>query len=157
MPVTLYVLLRLLHIGGAILLFGTGLGTAFHGWMAFRCGRPEVVAAVARSVVLADWLFTAPAAALQPVTGLLLAREAGHDLASPWLAAAACLYLLVGACWLPVVWLQIRMARMSREAVAAGTGLPAAYWRYSRLWFLLGVPAFLAMVAILWLMVAKPI
>ena len=115
--------LKYAHVLGAIVIFGTGLGTAFHLWCAHRTGEPRVVAAAGRSTVWADWLFTAPAVALQPVTGALLARSHGWSLLEPWLLVSLGLYVLTGLCWLPVVWLQVQMRRMatgaSREAAAA--------------------------------------
>lgn len=152
-----YLLLKYTHILSAALLFGTGLGTAFHGWLAFRTRDARVVAAVGRSVVLADWLFTAPAVIVQPVTGVLMARMAGFPLDRGWLPAAIALYLLVGACWLPVVWLQIRLRRMAADSLASGQPLPARYAAYSRLWFALGIPAFIAVLAIFYLMIVKPL
>ena len=62
-----------------------------------------------------------------------------------------------GACWLPVVWLQLEMAKMARVAHAAGsTALPDRYWRFSMRWEWLGYPAFPAMIAVYFLMVFKP-
>lgn len=119
-----YLLLKYAHVISSTLLFGTGLGTAFHGWMAHRSGDRPAIAVVSRNVVLADWIFTAPAVVVQPATGLALAHLAGFPWHSPWLLASVVLYLLVGACWLPVVWLQIRMHRMAGEATRAGA--PAA-------------------------------
>ncbi|WBV44846.1 DUF2269 domain-containing protein [Pseudoroseomonas cervicalis] len=151
-----YQFLKWAHIVSSTLLFGTGLGTAFHGWMAHRSGDARYAAAVGRSVVLADWLFTAPAVVVQPVTGVLLALTAGFPLTSSWLVAALILYALVGACWLPVVWLQIRLHRMAEQAAASGQALPPLFHRYARFWFLLGWPAFLGVLLIFWLMIAKP-
>ena len=151
-----YPLLKYVHVVSSTLLFGTGLGTAFHGWMAHRGGEPRVVAAVGRSVVLADWLFTAPAVVVQPATGLALAHLAGFPLASGWLLLSIGLYVLVGACWLPVVWLQIRMRALAAAAARAGAPLPPRYFAYARVWFALGWPAFLGVLAIFWLMTAKP-
>lgn len=150
-----YALLKTVHIISSTLLFGTGLGTAFHGWMANRSGDLAARRVVNRNVVLADWLFTTPAVIVQPVTGVWLARIAGFPLTTSWLAAAIALYLLVGACWLPVVWIQLQMRRIA-DAVPNGQSLPARYHRLSRRWFALGWPAFLGVVAIYWLMVAKP-
>ena len=47
-----------LHILGATVLFGTGLGTAFHHWMSHRSGEPEAIAVATRNTVLADGIFT---------------------------------------------------------------------------------------------------
>lgn len=150
-----YLLLKTVHVLSSTLLFGTGLGTAFHGWMANRSGDLAARRVVNRNVVLADWLFTTPAVIVQPVTGVWLAGIAGIPLTTSWLLAAILLYLLVGACWLPVVWIQLRMRRMV-EAVGDGEALPPLYHRLSRAWFWLGWPAFAGVIAIYWLMIAKP-
>ena len=151
-----YLLLKYVHILSSTLLFGTGLGTAFHGFLAFRAKDPRVVAAVGRSVVLADWLFTAPSVVIQPMTGLAMARLASVPLTQGWLALSIALYILVGACWLPVVWLQIQLRRMAEACLKTGDPLPPLYFRYLRLWFILGWPAFTAVLAIFYLMVFKP-
>lgn len=153
---TSYLLLKWLHIASAILMLGTGFGTAFYLFFANRSGSVEAQAVVARLVVRADAWFTVPTVLLQPATGLAMAHLAGWPLATPWLAAAIGLYLFAGACWLPVLWLQWRMAALARKAAAAGTPLPPAYWRCARWWEGLGYPAFAAMLVVLWLMVAKP-
>ena len=151
-----YLLLKWLHIISATLLFGTGLGTAFHGWMSMRSGNPQALAVTGRSVVLADWIFTTPAVIVQPVTGIMLAWHLGYAWNEPWLLLAMMLYLFVGACWLAVVWLQIRLHRMANNALRDGTPLPPGYYRLARLWFLLGWPAFIGVLAIFWLMIARP-
>ena len=151
-----YLLLKYIHVLSSTLLFGTGLGTAFHGFLAFRTRDARVVAAVGRSVVLADWLFTAPAVVVQPVTGVTMALMASVPLLSGWLLLSIALYVLVGACWLPVVWLQIKLRRIAKASLEDGCPLPAQYFRYLRLWFALGWPAFIAVLAIFYLMVFKP-
>ena len=151
-----YLLLKYIHILSSTLLFGTGLGTAFHGFLAFRTKDPRVAAAVGRSVVLADWLFTAPAVVIQPVTGVTMAVLAGVPLTQGWLALSIALYVMVGVCWLPVVWLQIQLRRMAAACIEGGDPLPQLYDRYLRLWFMLGWPAFTAVLAIFYLMVFKP-
>lgn len=148
--------LKMIHILSAILLFGTGLGTAFHGLASNLSKDVRAIAVANRNVVLADWMFTTPTVVIQPVTGIWLAVEQGWTLTTGWIVASFALYALVGACWLPVVWLQLRMRRMAEDAVAKGTELPQLYHRYFRIWFALGWPAFAAMVAIVGLMVFKP-
>lgn len=151
-----YVLLKTVHILSSTLLFGTGLGTAFFMWFTHRTGQINAIATTARLTVLADLLFTAPAVIVQPVTGYLLMRQMSFDLHTPWLQAAIGLYLLTGACWLPVVWLQWRARNLAQAALRAGTPLPLAYHRCMKIWFALGWPAFLSVLLIFWLMVAKP-
>ncbi len=151
-----YLVLKYIHILSSTLLFGTGLGTAFHGLLAYRTADPRVVAVVGRSVVLADWVFTAPSVIVQPLTGIMLVRVAGYSWTSGWLLAAIGLYGLVGACWLPVVWLQIRLRRMAAVALADNTALSSDYLRFSRMWFVLGWPAFACVLGIFYLMIFKP-
>jgi uncharacterized membrane protein len=151
-----YFWIKTVHILSATLLFGTGLGTAFHMWLAHLTRDPRVIAAAARSTVRADFLFTTPAVIVQPVTGALLIENAGFSPDEPWLVAVYALYALAGACWLPVVWLQIRARDLASAAAASGGPLPPQYHRCMQLWFALGWPAFAAVLAIFWLMTAKP-
>jgi len=147
---------KFLHVLGAAVLLGTGAGIAFFMLMAHRDGRPVVVAAVARIVVIADFVFTATAVVLQPATGAALAWMAGYSLGEGWILASLFLYGVTGAFWLPVVWMQTRMRDLAAEAVRAGRGLPPAYHRLFRWWFAFGCPAFAAVLAIIWLMIARP-
>jgi uncharacterized membrane protein len=154
--VTTYYLLKWLHVLGSTVLLGTGAGIAFFMLMAHRTGDARTIAAVARIVVLADYLFTATAVVAQPATGALLAREAGYALTEGWILASVGLYLLTGAFWLPVVWMQSRMRDLAAAAAGAGEPLPARYHRLFRWWFAFGFPAFTAVLAIFWLMIARP-
>ncbi|HEX5047982.1 MAG TPA: DUF2269 domain-containing protein [Gammaproteobacteria bacterium] len=151
-----YAWLKVAHILSATVLFGTGLGIAFFKWHTDKSRNVEAVAVVAERVVIADWCFTTPAVLLQAVTGVMLARRAGLPLTSGWVLHAILLYLFAGACWIPVVWLQIRMRELARAAARAGGPLDPLYRRYARAWFWLGVPAFTAVIAIFALMVLKP-
>ncbi|PZP98627.1 MAG: DUF2269 domain-containing protein [Variovorax paradoxus] len=151
-----YLLVKWLHILSSVVLVGTGFGSAFYMFFGNRSGSVAAQAVISRLVVRADWWFTTPAAVFQPLSGLWLAHAAGWPLSTPWLLLALLLYAFAGACWLPVVWLQLRMARMAQEAARDGTPLPAAFDRHRRWWEGLGYPAFVAMLAIFYLMVAKP-
>lgn len=150
-----YLMVKYLHILSMVLLFGTGLGSAFYKWMADRSGNLTHIVITNRHVVLADWLFTTPTIIIQPISGLWLAHLLGVPWNTAWIVISLVLYLLAGACWLPVVWLQIRMHRLATIALAENIPLPAQYWRYARIWFWLGVPAFSAMLLILLLMIFK--
>ncbi len=152
-----YLTLKWIHILSSTLLFGTGLGIAFFLWMAHRRGDTREIAATAGTVVIADACFTAPAVVVQFASGLWLAHMAGMPLSMFWLKTALILFFVVGACWLPVLWLQLRARDLARAAAAAGTPLPPAYFRAMRTWFWLGWPAFLSVMAIFWLMVQKPV
>lgn len=151
-----YLILKWAHILSSTVLFGTGIGTAFQMVWAMRAGEPQVVASTASAVVVADWLFTAPAGIIQPTTGLALVWLAGYNLTEPWLLATYGLYLLALACWLPVVRLQYRIRDLARRAAAQNEIMPPQVIRDFRLWFVLGWPAFAALIMIYWLMVAKP-
>lgn len=151
-----YEILKWLHILSATLLFGTGLGSAFYKWCADRSGNIDAIAHTNRMVVIADWIFTTPTVIIQPLTGLLLAHAIGIDYTEPWLLATYMLYIIAGGCWLPVVWLQIRMRDIAQHAVKHNLQLNDTYHRQARLWFWLGVPAFTSMMTIYVLMVFKP-
>ena len=150
-----YTALKTLHILSMVLLFGTGLGSAFYKWMADRSGQVAHIAVTNRHVVLADWLLTTPTIIFQPLSGLWMVHLAGWPVTTPWIAMSLMLYLIAGLCWLPVVYLQIRMRDLAEAAMAARSDLSNDYWRLARWWFWLGVPAFAAMVAVVTLMVFK--
>ena len=152
----LYLTLKLIHILGAAVLFGTGLGIAFFMFMAHRTRDPALIAGTARIVVIADFLFTASAVVLQPITGAALVWYVGYSFSDQWILLSIILYLVTGAFWLPVVWMQARMRTLAAQAVAAGRPLPPAYHRLFRWWFAFGFPAFAAVAAIFWLMIARP-
>ena len=140
-----YFFLKFAHVVGAAVLLGTGAGIAFFMLMAHRTGDARVVAAVAATAVIA-----------QPVSGYLLMREIGYPPNEGWIVVSLALYVWTGAWWLPVVWMQARMRKLAQAAADAGEPLPAAYHRLYRLWFAFGFPAFAAVLAILWLMIARP-
>ena len=151
-----YLILKYLHVMGGTVLLGTGAGIAFFMFMANRTGDAAVVAATARIVVIADFLFTATAVVAQPVTGVLLARSVGYPLTEGWIVTSILLYLVTGMFWLPVVWMQARMRNLARVAAETGSMLPSEYHRLYRCWFAFGFPAFAAVLIIFWLMIARP-
>ena len=150
-----YLLLKWVHILSSTVLFGAGVGSAFHLFASSLRRRVGGVATSSRNVVLADWLLTTPTAILQPLTGVALVRELGLPLSTPWVAWSLGLYAVAIACWLPVVVIQIRMRRVAEAAEGQGAPVPAAYDRLFLWWTLLGVAAFFAFLLIFWLMVSK--
>jgi len=151
-----YFVLKYLHVIGATVLLGTGAGIAFFMLLAHRTGNPAVIAAVARIVVIADFVFTTTAVIVQPMTGLLLVREVGYRLTEGWIVLSIGLYIFTGAWWLPVVWIQNQLRKLALAASQAGEPLPARYHRLFRVWFAFGFPAFAAVMVIFWLMIARP-
>lgn len=149
-------LLRWAHIIGAAVLLGTGAGIAFFMLMANRTADAKLIAHTASIVVIADFLFTASAVIVQPLTGLWLAVELGWPLTEPWILLSIGLYVFVGCFWLPVVWIQKQMRDLARDAAQTGAALPERYHRLFRIWFWCGFPAFFAVLAIIWLMVTRP-
>jgi len=152
-----YLAIKTIHIISSVFLVGTGFGTAFYLFFANRSKSVEAIAVVSKLVVKADWWFTTPAVVVQPLSGAWLIHVAGFPLDSVWIKASLALYLFAGVCWLPVVWYQLKMARMALAAHETRSELPALYWHYARRWELLGYPAFAAMAVIYFLMVMKPI
>ena len=146
---------RVLHVLGACVLIGTGAGIAFFMLMAHRTQNADFIARTAATVVIADMLFTATAAMAQPITGFVLAINLGWPLTEGWLALSLALYVFIGVFWLPVIAIQIRMPDEARASAQAGAPLSPRYARY-RIWFACGVPAFLAIIILLWLMIARP-
>jgi uncharacterized membrane protein len=148
--------LRWLHVIGSAVLLGTGAGIAFFMVMAHRTRDPVLIAHTASVVVVADYLFTATAVVVQPITGALLVQAVGWGWAHSWIWASIILYVVTGALWLPVVWMQLRMRDLARAAAHNSTPLPRQYFTLFHWWFAFGIPAFLAVLAIIWLMLAKP-
>ncbi|WP_406851713.1 DUF2269 domain-containing protein [Brevundimonas sp. BH3] len=153
----MYEWLKIIHILSGAVLFGTGAGIAFFMLRAHMTRNVATMAAVGSIVVLADFLFTATAVVVQPISGLGLIHLQGYSLTEPWLLAAYGLYVLIGICWLPVVWIQMELAKMAKQAQAEGEALPPRYFGLFRIWFILGWPAFAGVIGIYWLMVAKPV
>ena len=151
-----YAILKFVHVLSSTLLFGTGIGSAYYLLRAALDGTPQTVARVAQWVVVADWLFTATTMMLQPLSGWYLAHAAHFPLDRGWLPWSIALYGVALACWLPVVWLQMRMRDLARAAAAANAPLPLRFRRLFVLWCALGAPALFAFVAVFYLMVAKP-
>ena len=152
----LYLLLKYAHVIGATVLLGTGAGIAFFMLMAHLTRDAAVIAGVARIVCIADVVFTATAVVAQPVTGVLLAREMNCALTEGWILASIALYIVTGMFWLPVVWMQLRMRDLAIEAARHQKLLPPLYHRLFQWWFWFGFPAFAAVLAIFWLMIARP-
>lgn len=150
------VIVKYLHILSSTFLFGTGVGTAFYLFFISRTRDAHVVAAVARLVVIADWIFTATTVVFQPLSGIWLARRLGMPLTTPWLYWSLVLFAIAVLCWLPVVWLQMRLRDVAIEAAAQDQPLPLRYAHYLGYWAALGVPALLSFLCIFYLMVAKP-
>lgn len=151
-----YLWIKWLHILSATILFGSGLGTAFHMLMTHLRGNVAAIAVSTRNTVMADWLFTATSGVVQPVTGIVMVYMAGLDPFESWLVVTYGLYVVAGLCWLKVVQLQYRMRDLAADAETRGEPLPADYATAMRLWFILGWPAFVSLVAIFALMVMKP-
>ena len=153
---TLYFAVKFVHVIGAAVLLGTGAGIAFFMLMAHLRGNVSVIAGVARIVVIADFIFTASVVVLQPATGIWLAWHANYSLWEGWIALSIILYIVTGVFWLPVVWMQMQMRDLAAEAAAQNRALPQAYHRLFWWWFACGFPAFGAVLAIFWLMIARP-
>ena len=151
-----YFAIKWLHIVSSTLLFGTGVGSAYYMFVASRSRDPHVIAFVAKYVVIADWLITAPTVLIQPLSGWYLAARTQLPWNTGWLRDAVWFYAFAIACWLPVVWIQIRMRDLARLASSSGTDMPERYWRFFAAWVVLGAWAFVAFVVVFYLMVVKP-
>jgi len=150
-----YLLLKMLHILSAVVVAGTGAGIAFFMFMANRSANVAALAVTARHVVLADWIFTAPAVVLQFVTGLLLMMKLGYSFTSVWFLFVMALFIFIGICWVPVIVIQYKLKALADSALNTGV-LDPQFKKMMRLWTALGVPAFISILIIFWLMVFKP-
>jgi len=154
---TLYFLVKYLHVLGAIVILGTGTGIAFFMLMAHRSGNAAFIARTAATVVIADMLFTLTAVLLQPVSGGVLMMLSSTAVTERWLMTSLGLYAVAGLFWVPVIFMQMEMRDLAREAAMKSQPLPPRYFALYRRWFLFGIPGFGSVMAILWLMIAKPI
>ncbi len=157
-----YLELKTIHILSATLLFGTGLGSAFYKWSVDKTHNLEAMVITNKLVVLADWIFTTPSIILQAITGFILLSKLGYEfpadiINNSWLLLAIVLFSVAGLCWIPVVVIQIKMHKLAASALSCNTPLSDEYWRYSKIWFYLGIPAFIAMLIIFYLMSNKPV
>ncbi len=152
-----YYFLKLVHIISSTILFGTGIGSAFYMFMANRRGELHGIHFAVRHVVIADYIFTTPTIIIQLLSGLLLLEVTGYSISDYWVSSALYLYFFAGACWLPVVWIQIKMRNMAKKALEDGSDLPHSYWIMDKWWITLGSLAFPALVIIFYLMVFKPV
>jgi len=151
-----YLILKLIHIFSATLLFGTGLGIAFFMFMANRSKNIQAMCVTAKHVVLADWLFTTPAVIVQFVTGILLMQQLNYSLTSAWSLMVLSLFFFVGFCWIPVVFIQIKLKRLLVQCVDQNA-LSDDYKKLMRLWVAFGIPAFITVIVLFYLMVFKPL
>lgn len=151
-----YLVLKYIHIVCAIVLAGTGAGIAFFMLMASLSKNIAVIAHTARFVVLADWIFTAPAVIGQFITGVLLMQRLQYSFNAPWFMCVISLFLFIGCCWIPVVFIQYRLKKLAEAAEQSGV-LGDAFYRAMKYWVALGVPAFSGILIMLWLMIFKPL
>ena len=154
---TLYFVVKYLHVLGAIIILGTGIGIAFFMLMAHMSRDAAFIARTAAVVVIADMLFTLSAVIAQPITGGILMSLSSTNLAEGWLATSLALYAVAGLFWVPVIFMQIRMRDLARLAVEKSQPLPPRYFALFRRWFLFGIPGFGSVMIILYLMIAKPL
>ena len=151
-----YAAVKTLHILSATVLFGTGLGIAYFFWMGGRSSDDRAALFAARATVTADFLFTLTAVIVQPLTGAWLIWRGGFNPLDRWLVLTYALYLLAGACWVPVVFIQVRIRDLLQAKLSGGEFDDARNRRLRQIWFWLGWPAFLSLIVVFHLMVTKP-
>ncbi len=153
----LYLLLKTIHILSATALFGTGAGSAYYMLRAHLNGNIQTIVVTTKHVIAADWIFTAVSGIVQPITGIWMVILVGWSLTQTWILWSLILYGIAGLCWLPVVWLQYKIHHLAQQALQDNEPLPPLYYRYMKIWFVLGWPAFISLTAVFFLMVFKPI
>ena len=152
----LYAWIKILHIMSAAVLFGTGLGTAFYMFYVNQQNNVALIAKATSAVVIADWLFTVTSGFIQAITGFILVYLHGYSFLSLWVLGSILGYIIAGICWLPVVWLQMQCRDLAFAASLTQTALPAKYRLYFTIWWILAIPAFIALMGVFYLMINKP-
>jgi len=152
-----FLVVKWIHVVSSTFLFGTGLGSAFYLYFTYRSGNIQSIATTNALVVKADWVFTTPTIIIQPVTGALLVGMGDYSFGDLWILTSISLFVLAGLCWLPVVYLQIRLRDIARDCLQGESRLPSQYRSFMRVWFCLGVPAFFSLLLVFYLMVSKPV
>ena len=153
----LYLLLKYIHILSSTILFGTGIGTASVMLYGHLTKQPTIIAAINRYVVIADWIFTASSAIVQPITGFWMVYLAGYAWSTLWIGGSIIGYIIAACCWFPVVYLQIQLRDLAIVAARGQTSLPDRYYQLFRYWFYLGWPAFISLIIVFYFMTFKPI
>ena len=153
----MYLVLKCLHVFGAILFLGNIIVTAWWKTMADRTKQSRVIAYAQRQVTLTDFIFTAGGALLVLITGIgnahMLRMDYWHV---RWLAWGFWLFILSGAIWaLILVPIQVQQAHLA-ATFAEGGGIPEKYWRLGWLWIVFGIIATLLPMMNLYWMVFKP-
>ena len=151
-----YLVLKLMHILSAVIMAGTGLGTAFFMFMAYRSKDLKTMAVTTKHVVIADWCFTTPAIIVQVISGVLLMHTLGYSFQSAWFMTVAGLYVFVGACWIPVVFIQLQLKGIA-ESQLEDDHVNEEFMRLMKIWTSLGVLAFSSVLVLFCLMVFKPL
>ena len=152
----LYLWLKYIHILSSTILFGTGIGTACVMLYGHVRKNMDVRAGINQYVVFVDWLFTGISGVLQPITGFWMVYLAGYPLTSLWLMGSILGYVITAFCWFPVVYLQIKISRMTTYAAQTHSLLPPTYYYYFKIWIVLGCIAFVSLLVVFYLMVMKP-
>ncbi|RIH90285.1 hypothetical protein Mterra_00594 [Calidithermus terrae] len=148
-----YLLLKSLHVLGAVIFLGNILVTALWKVLADRTQNPAIVAYAQRLVTVTDFAFTALGVGLIIVTGELMA---GRWEGASWVGWGRGLFVASGVIWLvALVPIQVAQARMAR-AFARQASIPAAYWRLAYWWGVFGVIATALPLLNLYFMVFKP-
>jgi len=150
-----YLLLKLIHILAAVVVTGTGAGIAFFMFMASRSNNPQAIYVTAKTVILADWIFTTPAVITQIITGFMLMNKLHYSFSSSWFYVVIGLFVFIGACWLPVLRIQYRLKMLAEKSLQSNQVDPE-FKKMMKVWTFLGIPAFVAILLIFGLMVFKP-
>ncbi|OGT49060.1 MAG: hypothetical protein A3E82_01420 [Gammaproteobacteria bacterium RIFCSPHIGHO2_12_FULL_38_11] len=153
----LYAWIKIIHVISAAVLYGTGMGTAVYMFCVNKQKDICLIANATKQVVFVDWVFTGSSATIQFFSGMTLIYLKGYSFASLWIIGSMSGYVIAGACWIPVVYLQICCRNLAFDALKNNTALPKKYFRYYKLWWILGIPAFLSLMVVFYLMVNKPV
>jgi uncharacterized membrane protein len=149
--VSVHAALLVAHIlSGAVTI---GATASYAVWIALAERQPEHLPFTIRAVRRSDRLVAIPAFLLALVSGVWLAIDAGLAFERPWLAASIAIYVLVLVVGFAVFGPMVRSELAALER--GGTGDPEYRVLRARA-RLLSYGTIVALIAILWLMVARP-
>lgn len=152
-----YLILKSLHILGAVIFLGNIIVTAWWKFMADRTRNPVIIAFAQRQVTLTDYVFTLGGVILIVATGIGNAVLHNMDyLSIRWLAWGYWLFILSGVIWvLVLIPVQIKQAKMAKQFSENGV-IPDLYWRLGQIWLVFGILATILPLLNIYWMVFKP-
>jgi uncharacterized membrane protein len=151
-----YLILKTIHIIGAILFLGNIIITGWWKFMANRTGNPVIIGFAQRQVTLTDFVFTAGGAATLLAAGITNILIYDISLTTNWIMWGLGLFTLSGIIWGTIlIPIQIKQAREAKQ-FTADTVISEQYWKRELQWYIYGITATILPLINIVFMVMKP-